>query len=202
MQQLLDVLASGIHDTKNQLFIAESLVAASEAQHQIDLSEVRYCIESAANRLSQTLTAYRLMHEDARLAIMPVLAEDLCAEVALAQQKHLARAGISLTVDCQAADEWLLDRDLVTDMLNNAVQNAGRFARQQIRLSAQIEGDSLILRVEDDGPGFSMLPPKAGTGLLLAGRLAVLHVRQGRCGSLQLHNHSRLGGACFELHLP
>ena len=202
MQHLLDVLASGVHDTKNQLFIAESLVSASEATHGIDLSEVRYAIEAAAARLSQTLTAYRMMRDDARLAIVPALAEDICAEVGLAQQKHLAAAGIDLIIDCQAVDEWLLDRDLVTDMLNNAVQNAGRFARHQVKLSALEVGDSLILRVEDDGPGFAMLPPASGTGLLLAGRLAALHVRQGRQGSLQLHNHSSLGGACFELHLP
>ena len=56
MHRLLDILASGIHDTKNQLFSAESLVAASEAEQRIDLSEVRYAIESAANRLSRTLS--------------------------------------------------------------------------------------------------------------------------------------------------
>jgi len=202
MQRLLDVLASGIHDTKNQLFIAEALLVAKEAEHRIDLGKARYAIESAANRLSRTLSTYRLFRHGASLAVVPVIVGDLCAEVALTQGKHLATLGVTLTLDCQVVDEWPLDRDLVADMLNNAVQNAGRFARRAIHLSARIDNDNLCLRVDDDGPGFTPLPPKAGAGLLLAERLAELHVRQERRGSLHLGNDSALGGARFELRLP
>ena len=202
MQPLLDVLASGIHDAKNQLFIAESHIAAREAELRIDLSEARYAIETAADRLSRTLAAYRLLRDDARLAVVPANIADLCDEIALEQGKHLSTTGIRLSVDCQVFDEWPLDRELVTDMLNNAVQNAGRFARSQIRLSAQTELDGLTLRVEDDGPGYSSLPPKNGIGLMVGKRLAELHVRQNSHGTLQLRNGSALGGAIFELHLP
>jgi two-component sensor histidine kinase len=88
-------------------------------------------------------------------------------------------------------------------MLNNAVQNAGRFARSQVRLSAKAEpGGYLTLRVEDDGPGFSSFPPKNGVGLMVGQRLADLHVRHERHGTLQLRNGSALGGAIFELTLP
>ena len=202
MQHLLDTLASGIHDAKNQLFIAESLIAASEAKHGLDLGEARYAIEAAAGRLSRTLAAYRLMRRGARLAVVPCIVADLCREVALAQKQHLAQAGIALDIDCQVVDEWPLDRDLITDMLNNAVQNAGRFAHSHVVLSAQASADGLCLRVEDDGPGFAELPPRRGTGLLLAERLAELHRRQDKQGRLQLSNGGPLGGARFELSLP
>lgn len=202
MDSMLDILASGIHDTKNQLFLAESLVAAAENSHGIDLSEARYALEAAATRLSRTLSAYRLLRQQCTLSPIPVVVSDLCEEVALSQRIHLARAGIGLDIDCQVDDAWLLDRDLLTDMLNNAVQNAARFARNRIRLTAGQDDDGLWLRVEDDGPGFATLPPRFGTGLLLAERLAALHVRKGRCGRLHLDNGGTLGGACFELHLP
>lgn len=202
MQHLLDTLASGIHDAKNQLFVAESLVAANEAQHGIDLGEARYAIEAAAARLTRMLTAYRLMRHGAQLAIVPVIVGDLCTEVALAQQRHLATTGIELRVDCQMRDEWPLDRDLLIDMLNNAVQNAGRFARRTVLLSAKAENGGLLLRVEDDGPGFASLPPQMNTGLLVADRLAALHRRRGQSGRLRLDNASTLGGARFELWLP
>jgi signal transduction histidine kinase len=202
MQHLLDTLASGIHDAKNQLFVAESLVAASEAKHGVDLGEARYAIEAAAARLSRMLATYRLMRRGAQLAIVPAIVDDLCAEVALAQQHHLATAGIELRIDCQVCDEWPLDRDLVGDMLNNAVQNAGRFARSTVVLSALAEDNGLLLRVEDDGPGFASLPPPMNTGLLVADRLAALHQRRGRSGNLRLDNTSPLGGARFELWLP
>jgi signal transduction histidine kinase len=202
MQRLLDVLASGIHDTKNQLFSAESLIAESEKKHGIDLSEVRYAIESAADRLSRTLAAYKLMRHDAQLAIIPTIVADLCDEVVLAQRHHLEKSSIRLTLDCQALDAWPMDRDLVTDMLNNAVQNAGEVARSEILLSAFEEGQELVLRVEDDGPGFRTLPPTSGTGLIVAEKLAQMHTNKNRHGSLKLSNGSMLGGARFELRLP
>lgn len=202
MHKLLDILASGVHDAKNQLFIAESLIAAAEAQHGLTMSEARYAIEAAGDRLSRTLAAYGILRHDATLAVTPALVGDLCEEVGLAQKNHLAGENIELTVDCQVFDEWPLDRDLVTDMLNNAVQNAGRFARSQIRLSAREQDGWLVLAVEDDGPGFAALPPTHGTGLMVADRLAALHARKGQQGKLHLSNGSSLGGARFELRLP
>jgi len=202
MHKLLDILASGVHDAKNQLFIAESMIAAAEAAHGIPLGEARYAIESAANRLSRTLTTYHLMRHDATAAVTPTIVGDVCDEVMLAQKKHLAERGIVLSIDCQVFDEWPLDRDLITDMLNNAVQNAGRFARKAVHVSATTDDDWLCLRVEDDGPGFAVLPPATGTGLMVAERLALLHTRHERQGSLHLSNDGSLGGACFELHLP
>jgi len=202
MHHLLDILASGVHDAKNQLFVAESMIAALEAEHGIAMGEARYAIEAAANRLSRTLAAYQVLRKDAAPAITPVIVGDLCDEVVMAQQRHLAVADIVLTMDCQVVDEWLLDRDLVTDMLNNAIQNAGRYARSQVHLQATVDDGWLLIRIEDDGPGFPTLPPPYGTGLMVAHRLAALHVRKGRAGSLHLNNDARLGGACFELRLP
>jgi signal transduction histidine kinase len=202
MHQLLDTLASGVHDAKNQLFAAEAFITRAEAEHGIDLGEARYAIEAAANRLSRALLAYRLLREGATLAVTPAIVGDICDEVGLAQKSHLAVKGIRLDVRCDVLDEWPLDRDLVTDMLNNAVQNAGRFARSAVRLEATLEDGDLLLTVEDDGPGYASLPPAMGTGLIVAERLAQLHSRHGRHGELRLDNGSTPGGARFALRLP
>lgn len=202
MNKMLDILASGIHDAKNQLFLAESLIAATEAKHGLALGEARYAIEAAADRLSRTLAAYHVMRHSATPAITPVILEDLCDEIVLAQKLHLASRELRLDIDCQVLDAWPLDRDLVTDMLNNAVQNAGRYAQSVVKLSVTTNDDWLILLVEDDGPGFPSLPPAYGTGLMVAERLAALHVQHQRTGSLSLSNGSSLGGARFELRLP
>ncbi len=202
MHRLLDVLASGVHDTKNQLFYAESQIAEAEAKHGLDLSEARYAIETAAVRLTRTLTAYHLLRNDATLAVVPVVVADLCDEVVLDQRRHLAHAGIELVHSCSVQDEWPLDRDLITDVLNNAVQNAGRHARSRVRLTAWNEGDGLHFRVEDDGPGYADPDGGRSTGLIVAERVASLHERQGRCGSMHLANGGELAGAVFELRLP
>lgn len=202
MHQLLDTLASGVHDAKNQLFAAEAIITRAEAEHGIGLGEARYAIEAAADRLSRALVAYRLLRKGATLAVTPAIVGDICDEVGLAQNSHLAVKGIRLDVNCDVLDEWPLDRDLVTDMLNNAVQNAGRFARTVVSLRATIEGGDLLLTVEDDGPGYATLPPVMGTGLIVAERLAKLHTRHGRHGELHLDNAGTAGGARFALRLP
>lgn len=202
MHRLLDVLASGVHDTKNQLFFAESQIAAAEAAHGIDLSEARYAIETASSRLSRTLTAYHLLRQDATLAVVPTVVDDLCSEVVLDQKKHLAHASIELEVRCSVRDEWPLDRDLMTDVLNNAVQNAGRHARSKVRLSAWNDDTTLFFRVEDDGTGYADPENGRSTGLIVAERIASLHEKKQRHGSMHLSNGGELGGAVFELRLP
>lgn len=202
MHTLLDILASGVHDTKNQLFLAESLLSEAERTHGINLSEARYAIESAATRLSRSLAAYRLSRDGNRLSVRPVIVADLIEEVALEHRPHLEKLGLTLETACPVIDEWAFDRDLVADMLNNALQNAARFARQRVQISAGIEDDFLVLRVNDDGPGYTTLPPDSGIGLQLATRLATRHLRQEKSGSLTLDNGGSLGGALFMLRLP
>ena len=202
MQPILDILASGVHDAKNQLLLAESLIADAEKRHGIDLGEARYAIEAAAGRLSRALSAYRLLGDGARLSPVPVIVGDLCDEVALDQRRHLSARGIALEIRCTVLDEWPLDRELVGDLLNNAVQNAGRYARSRVLLRADQEDGWLVLRVEDDGPGYATLPPPPGVGLRVAGKLAALHRRRDRVGSVDLANGGETGGAVFTVRLP
>lgn len=202
MQKLIDILASGIHDAKNQLFQAEAQLVELENRHGVDLGEPRYAIEAAARRLSQTLVAYQLLRHEEPLAVQPTVVGDLLDEVVLGQRPHLGHLDLTLDVDCPVVDAWPLDRDLLTDMLNNAVQNAARHARRRIRLSAAEADGGLAICVDDDGPGFASLPPAAGTGLKLAAELARLHCRRQRHGELTLSNGGPLGGARFALWLP
>jgi K+-sensing histidine kinase KdpD len=105
-------------------------------------------------------------------------------------------------VNCSVRDEWPLDRDLMTDVLNNAVQNAGRHARKKVRLSAWGDETTLFFRVEDDGEGYADPEGGRSTGLIVAERIASLHERKQRHGSMHLSNGGELGGAVFELRLP
>ena len=199
---LLDILASGVHDAKNQLQQAEASLSNAEAMHGIDLGAARYAIEAAALRLTQTLHAYRLDRGEHALAIQPTVISDLIEEVTLAQRPHFAAQHLELSVTCPVAEPWPLDRELLADMLNNALQNAARHARQQVALSVSQAAGGLLFCVDDDGPGFASLPPSHGLGLRLAQRLAARHCRRETCGHLRLANHGPLGGAHLELWLP
>lgn len=203
----LDLLTSGVHDAKNQLFVAESHVVRAEAEHGIRLDEARFAIEQAAQRLNRILIAYRSQRGLLTLAVDMSRLEDVLDEAVLVAGPHCALAGLALESVCIDDDlQWPLDRERVLDVLSNAINNASRFARSQILLSARREGDELVMRVEDDGPGFDSTDPalmaQRGLGLFVAREIAQRHQRGQRSGCLLLSNGGTLGGAVFELRLP
>lgn len=207
MRDVLDLLTSGVHDAKNQLFVAESHVARAEMEHGMDLGEARFAIEQAALRLNRILVAYRSQRGLLALSVDVVNVAELIDEAVLISGGHCRYAGLELVAVCEdRALQWPLDRERTLDVLANALNNASRFARAQICLSVGSDGDELVLRVEDDGPGFDSTDPavmvQRGLGLFVAGEIARQHRRGERCGRIELSNGGALGGAVFELRLP
>ena len=207
MRETVALLASAIHDAKNQLFSAESSIANLASKHGFDASEVLNAIELASERLTNALIAYRISRENMQPAITAVTVRDLIEDVHSIHHPHILQRGLALDTDCDVMQIWPLDRDLIIDILNNAIQNAGRYAKSRIVLAGRIEGGWLVLRIEDDGPGFPELPsetrsPGTGLGLRIGAQIAALHSRRGRQGTLETSNGGSLGGAVIELRLP
>jgi signal transduction histidine kinase len=203
-----DVLASGIHDAKNRLFEAQTLLAQAEREHGVSLPDARLAITGAAARLSRTLIAYRLMRDQQPIAVMPVPVVELVEDAAMIVGSQFERAGITLELDVRFPGEWPLDRTLGGDVLVNALQNACRHAGSKVILKAEVNDEGLSMTVNDDGSGFpdaaiAHLPrEQSGLGLFIAARIAALHVRKGRRGSLSLGNGGTLGGALFRCVVP
>jgi signal transduction histidine kinase len=97
------------------------------------------------------------------------------------------------------------------EMAGNLLDNAGRWARQRVVVTALRQGAQLVLRVEDDGPGLSAAQcaevlrrgirldertPGSGLGLDIVCELARLYG-----GDIEL-TRSVLGGLCAELRVP
>lgn len=207
MHRVIDLLTSGVHDAKNQLFIAESAVVRAEAEHGIALDDARFAIEHAARRLQRALTAYRCERELLALDVGMVHVVDLLDEASLVSGNHLRKGGIALEVAClPELPPWPMDRELMLDVLSNALHNASRFARSSVRLSATRDAAALVLSVEDDGPGFDTLDAdemaRRGLGLFVAREIVRQHHRAEVVGRLELDNGGALGGAVFRLVLP
>jgi len=108
------------------------------------------------------------------------------------------------------------DRDDLTEALGNLMDNAAKWCRSQIRVSATFHGQAgasrkLAIVVEDDGPGVATQDrervlergaradehtPGHGLGLAMVRDMADLYG-----GSLEIAE-SGLGGARVELRLP
>jgi signal transduction histidine kinase len=211
----VDVLASGVHDTKNRLFDALSRIdavrrnlpssdtGASEAASLLD--EAHVAIEQSADRLAQILSVYRLVRRENPVVLLPTPLSELAEYVRLrARSEWHGKA--ELVIEPVPEDLWIMDRELVADCLVNALLNASRHAVAKVTLTMKIESDWLAIDVADDGPGYpdgilAGEAPAGSIGLFLADRIAALHARNDRRGTLSLMN-APAGGALFRLLLP
>jgi signal transduction histidine kinase len=213
--QAVDVIASGIHDAKNSMFdalarigIASQAIRDGRSDDALPaLAETERAVVASAERLSKLLSAYRLARHENPVSMLPVDVRELL-EDALLRLSADRRRDIVLEPQCGYDGFWVCDRELVTDCLVNALQNALRAARTKVRLEAAAAPEGLALTVADDGPGFPPELPEhadgtqSGVGLFIAHRIAQLHTRNGRRGHLGLENGGPLGGAVFRLVLP
>ena len=156
----VDVIASGIHDAKNNMFDALARIGSAirtirdgqgEAALPI-LTETEQAVLASAERLSKLLSAYRLTRHENPVSLLPVNVNDLLEDAVLRIAPH-RRADLAIESHCEADGFWVCDRELVTDCVVNAMQNALRFAQRKIRIEAAISNDHLELTVADDGPG-------------------------------------------------
>ncbi len=106
------------------------------------------------------------------------------------------------------------DPDLFLQVLQNLLDNAGRFARSRVRLEAAVQNDRLVIGVADDGPGvppelapklfgrFVQLDRHAGGGYKGTGLgLAICREIASACGgSVWLEPGGP--GACFRFAVP
>jgi two-component system sensor histidine kinase PhoQ len=137
------------------------------------------------------------------LALAPVL-ERIRDSLA----KVYADKGLVFKLDCEPALTWRLDEGDAFELLGNLMDNAAKWARQRVAVSARREGDCLHLRIDDDGPGFgdtsALLQlhvrgdervPGHGVGLAVVNDLVASHG-----GELTLLR-SELGGGRVEIML-
>lgn len=207
--------AASMHEVKNLLGqLTLSLDGIAEAGYPGATEQIagaRFACRRIVDRLSEMLTLYKL--EGGHLtpnidAYSPLdFLEDLMHEA------RTLTAG-RLTIDVQpdsAPPFWFFDRELAASALMNALHNALGFARTRITLSAAQDGEYLVFRLADDGPGFPQVlldgnfdAPRAsrqgtGLGLYFASSVAKVHQNKGRTGKIALANN---GGAVFSLYLP
>jgi two-component system sensor histidine kinase PhoQ len=139
----------------------------------------------------------------------PVLIAPVLDRVRDALVKVYAEKKLSITTECQPDLSWRIDEGDLFEMLGNVMDNAAKWAKSRVVARAAREGGKLVMRVEDDGPGFSDTEsvlqihvrgdervPGHGVGLAVVNDLVGSHH-----GRLDL-SASALGGARVEIVLP
>lgn len=221
-----DFIASSIHDMKNSLNVQvsglEAIATACRAQGDTSTLEGLGPIIHQAHRMNanliQLLSLYKLGKSIYPLDISEQSVADLISEALLHNRSVMDFKSITVDVDCDAGCYWYFDRDLVTGILLNALNNAYNYTTDKIRIAAHIDAGALVLRVEDNGRGY---PPhmlqsggvdanqginfssgSTGLGFYFSSLVAGLHQNGGQQGSLTIENGGAYGGGCFVVRLP
>ena len=202
-----DLAALTIHDVKNQL-----AQLASDAEQRGDGHSL--CISlNASEALTRLLCYYRSEEKILAVNIEPESPEEMISDLLRVLKKNCEqRPQIQIKTTLELAPAvWFYDKVLIQMILNNALQNALRYAASTVNLNVIEQDHQLEIRIQDDGEGYPqatleeadhLAPISAegtGLGLRLARRVVEQHIHQGRSGRIVLSNHT---GAQFSLFLP
>lgn len=216
------VLASAVHDMKNSLGMLLNSLDELRQEQADSIGEsprfntLQYEAERMHNDLVQLLGIYRLGENNLSAHIEEHFVPDFLSEHMARHTPLLEGLGIELAIEADDTNGFF-DEDLLTGVLNNTINNALRYTKSKIKLTASEQQGYLVIGVEDDGdgypasmqhsgtPGFKSLDFKSGStslGLFFASSVAQLHSEGERAGSIRLHNGGSLGGGVFEIWLP
>ena len=218
------VLASSAHDMKNSLcMLLQSIelmhneLSSKAPESQQELAKIHYEANRLNSNLLQLLSLYRLEKNQLPLQIDQFYLQDILEEIELKNELYIEQKHIDFTMECDDDLHWFLDRDLISNLINDSVVNAIRYTQQKLLIRAKAINDQLIIEVHDDGSGFpeamltnsEQLMNKAelsrghtGLGLFFAHLIANAHQHQGKRGQIALSNGGDFGGGVFQLLLP
>lgn len=198
-------------------FAGEMVAEAETAEERLRLSQMmENDLEELDNLIDSSLTYARFERETPVLHLIrvdfPEWLEDQVDNV-----RFLGR-DMDLQVNLTALPADLsvhLDKKHMPQAISNLLRNAIKYARQQIRVSSEVEDDAILVHVDDDGIG---IPPEErerifsaftrldrsrdratggyGLGLAITRRVLELH------GGKAVAEASPLGGARFTLRWP
>jgi two-component system NtrC family sensor kinase len=145
------------HEIRNPL--AGIQMSFEKLRNDVDDPELRERIElpigelgRLARLLNRTLSPLRHAPESATLVALRELVDELCGLL-----RYRLPANLGLEVAVPDDIEWPLPRDRVRQSLLNLVLNAIQAldgAPGRIAISTEVTAAGLVIRVDDDGPGF------------------------------------------------
>lgn len=203
-----------IHDLRTPLTIIEgnnevaSILLEQSGETQKIRESLNLSREAVERIKSYTATLQKMKDiEDWQIHKQVVCVENLKEKVERVYSVLARTKGINLCVTCMKG-QCEVDEEMVELILDKVLENAIRFAKSEVRIRLQEEGNRLRLVIEDDGDGFSsealnkamdvFYSQDKGRGHIGMGLTIVRNVIQCAKGSIELENREE-GGARIKI---
>lgn len=218
------VIASSVHDMKNSLSMLlntlDDIVSQcdpSVCQSVAQFSQLQYEGQRVNNHLIQLLTIYKIGNSQYSANINEQDVEDFLQECAMQYEALLSPKGIAIEVECKTGLMAFIDRELVSGVINNVVNNAYRYSKDKIVLGGSEQDGFVVISVSDNGRGYpeSMLMDSSsgvsgvnfssgstGLGLYFSSLVAATHKTKERNGFIKCSNDGLDGGGRFSIYIP
>ncbi|GGC96810.1 ATP-binding protein [Halopseudomonas salina] len=199
------------HALKTPLAVATALLQQATADPGSDtLAGIGVQLTAIRNQMDRALQRARLAPESQASQRFSA-AEDLPWLLDSLRSIHGNDLQLETRLGEAAQAEWPFEREDMLELLGNLLDNACKWARRTVVLSADMNSEGLVLRIADDGPGVAEHERSAilrrghrldqsaeGDGIGLAIVTDLVEVYQGR---LELQESS-LGGLEVDVLLP
>jgi len=209
------ILASSIHDMKNSLGVICGLIQSLKQRNEVpkqELAQLESEAERMNNNLMQLLSLYKIDVAKFSLNIDEYLVKDILDDIYAQQSNLLDLNHITLELEYEENTYCYCDRYLLESALGTILNNAQRYSKQKIILSAKPHDGYTEFSIEDDGNGFpaanlstdyvNFNTGSTGLGLYFASTIANLHESNVNHGYSHISNESRLGGGKLSLFIP
>ena len=203
-----NALADLAHSVKTPLAVLRGLAEREDVQ-----GETRRTLREQLKRMDD-IVGYQLQRAataGGQALRRPIPLQPLVRRVVSALEKVYRDKGVAFTLDVPGELHLRADEGDLTELLGNLLDNAAKWSRERVRISARTEDGWLHLDIADDGPGLpadglgSVLQRGAradtrieGQGIGLAVVDEIVRAYEGRLEG----GTSELGGALLSVILP
>ncbi len=201
------------HSLKTPLSVIRSVLTKEHTGKQAtETDDFKEAIDEQVDRMANIVNHQLSRANVSKASFLSSLAiEPLCQRIVKALEKVYREKNMHCVLDIPHELSYPAQEGDIMEILGNMIENAFKYGKSKVKISAKPDNDQLTIRIEDDGPGVPVTlrgeilkrgaradtsAPGQGIGLAVA-----TEIISGYDGGIDIHE-SDIGGALFKITLP
>ena len=141
------------HDLRNPITVLKGTVKLLRQGVQDEQAISR--LEGYTLRIEQYVEAMSSVQKLEQLSVHPKKIDLSVLQNELQETTRLLADTKKISLTCPLVGQVLLDHGIFLTVAENLIGNAARFAKSKLSIEVVLEKDYLLLKISDDGPGYS-----------------------------------------------